>query len=530
MLDNSDFIIHESDFRFADKSKHLPKTKKEEKIVKARKKIFLSFLRKPSSIVGLSLLFVLLLLAFIPPIASSRQTSFYDGVYAYKLPKIDAFERSGFWDGSYELRVNEKKYYSLISIGAGSLDKDGLSFDQTTYKKSNVNPINKVIKTYKSEGVKYRDLRVDSYYEVGFTNELVSEEVFNKILTYEERSKLKVLYPLVDTSSEYSEGYSDANMFYYSNGLYPCNSLGEYISLDTGEALSNPKEQNLKIFPNYLLDSESKPIFYKKSDSTYSIRVLYYNYYQFKCWSRVGGSNYYHSPSYAFGSDAQGYDIFLRTSSGIRLSLFLSLIVFVINYVIGSIYGILEGYYGGKVDFILFYLAEIIRAIPFFVIATLFAKHFVSKGTMTSFVGLFLAFILAGWISIASQTRRQIYRFKNREFVFASRQLGGKDIHIIAKHVYPHAISSLITSLVLYIPGIIFNETALSFLGVIDLNGPNMVSLGTLIANGQQHVGNFPHIILLPAIVISILMIAFNLIGNGLREAYDNDTFRKKKK
>lgn len=528
MLDN--FDVDKKYFVPADKSKHTKQNKKEEKTQKSFAKTMQRSIKKPSTIVGLSLLFNILLLAFLPPLFSKKTTSFSDSLYAYKLPKVDGFSGSGFWDGSYKASVNEKRYYSLMSIGAGELDKDGLSFDQKDYQKSTLNPIQKTLNEYEKEGTKYRNVRIDSYFEVGFVYNIVDLEKFNLITEYENKSGLKVLYPMVDSSKEHFEGEEEANIFYHTKDLYPCNELGEYIDYDSGLVIDNPKGQNLRIYPNYLLDSESKPTYYEKLGNSYQIRVLYYNYYQFNYWMKKGGNNYYCSPSYIFGSDAQGYDILLRTSSGIRLSLLLSLIVFVINFIIGSVFGIIEGYYGGKIDLALFYFSEILKSVPFVIVASLFAKHFIVKGMMTAFVGLLVAFILTGWISIANQTRRQIYRFKNRGFVFASRQLGASDFHIIKKHIYPHAISSLITSLVLYIPGIIFSETTLSFLGIIEFNGASFTSLGTMIANGQNYIATFPHIIVLPALVISVLMIAFNLIGNGLREAIDNDSFRKKKK
>lgn len=516
------------DFVVANKQEHQPKAKVKEKNSSSKKNLFISFIKNPSTIVGLALLFLTILIGVIPPLASSRNVSYNDGIYVCVLPKIDAFEGSGFWDGTYKTRVNEKRYYSLLSIGAGELDKDGLSFDQSKYKSAKTNPIKKVVSTYHNEGKKYRELRLDSYYEVGFHYDFVNLEKYQKIVEYETKSGLKVLYPMIDTRSDYAEDENNANLYYFSKGLYPCNKDGEYVEYESGNIVTSPKDNYLRIYPNYLLDNDDNPVFYVKTGNTYKIRVLYYNYYQFEQWLIHGGKQYRYSPSCLLGSDAQGYDILLRISSGIRLSLLLALAVFSINFIIGTIYGIIEGYYGGKADFILFHLAEILRAIPLFIIATIFATHFINKGVMSTFIGLLFAFCLTGWISIASQTRRQIYRFKNRDFVFASRQLGANDFHIVFKHIYPHAISSLITSLILFIPGVIFNETALSYLGVVNFNGEKYTSLGTMIANGQEYLSNYTHILFFPALVICIIMIAFNLIGNGLRESFDRKSWTRK--
>ena len=115
----------------------------------------------------------------------------------------------------------------------------------------------------------------------------------------------------------------------------------------------------------------------------------------------------------------------------------------------------------------------------------------------------------------------QFYRFKNQEYVLVARTLGAKDSRIMFKHIFPNAIGTLITSSVLVIPGVIFSETSLSYLGIINLNGDNMTSVGTLLSKGQGYLFTYPHIILFPAIFISLLMLCFNLFGNGLRDAFN---------
>ena len=115
----------------------------------------------------------------------------------------------------------------------------------------------------------------------------------------------------------------------------------------------------------------------------------------------------------------------------------------------------------------------------------------------------------------------QFYRFKNQEYVLVARTLGAKDSRIMFKHIFPNAIGTLITSSVLVIPGVIFSETSLSYLGIINLNGDQMTSVGTLLSMGQGKLFTHPHIILFPAIFISLLMLCFNLFGNGLRDAFN---------
>ena len=525
-MDN--FSPRKEDFRFADKNKHLPEVKNQDKPERTWKKILKSFFKHPATIVGGVLITLILLLAFIPPLASGHKVSDNDTHYAYKLPKADAFEGSGFWDGTYKKKANEKMYYSLIGIGAAANDTSGTSFDQNNYTTNKYNPVKKVGKAYLKDNTYYRDITLDCYYEVGFAYDLITEDIYQKIVEYESKSGLKVLYPMVDTNHQYCEDVNDANIFYFSNGLYPCDSSGKFIDVNTGAILDNPKQQSLKIIPNYLKDSSDSYVYYVQRQGSLQVRVLYYNYYQFRHWAEHGGS-YFHSPSHLFGSDAQGFDILVRTSSGVRISLSLALTVFIINFIIGTIYGILEGYYGGKVDFIMYHITGFLAAIPFIIIATLFYQYFVYRGSASVFVGLLITFCFAGWIPYASQTRRQIYRFKSREYVFASRLLGANDFRLISRHIYPNAIGTLITSFVLTIPAIIFQESGLSFLGIVNFNGTKYTSLGTLIANGQNTLGSYPHMILLPILALSILMIAFNLIGNGLRDAFQIDRKGKKK-
>jgi oligopeptide transport system permease protein len=134
---------------------------------------------------------------------------------------------------------------------------------------------------------------------------------------------------------------------------------------------------------------------------------------------------------------------------------------------------------------------------------------------------LFISFFLTGWIGMAGRTRMQFYRFKNQEYVLVARTLGARDRRIMFKHIFPNAIGTLITGSVLVIPGVIFSETSLSYLGIINLESGNMTSVGTLLSNGQAALYNFPHIILFPSLFISLLMLSFNLFGNGLRDAFN---------
>jgi len=136
-------------------------------------------------------------------------------------------------------------------------------------------------------------------------------------------------------------------------------------------------------------------------------------------------------------------------------------------------------------------------------------------------VSLLFAFVMFGWVGMAARVRMQFYRFKGQEYVLAARTLGARDRRIILKHIFPNAIGTIITGSILAIPGVIFTESMLSYLNIINLETSSLTSIGTMLANGQGYLSTFPHIILFPALFISVLEISFNLFGNGLRDAFN---------
>ncbi|MCR5491390.1 MAG: ABC transporter permease [Bacilli bacterium] len=254
----------------------------------------------------------------------------------------------------------------------------------------------------------------------------------------------------------------------------------------------------------------------RQTGNTYEIRVNYFRYY-----------SYYHQavlkdgitgPYFLFGTTHAGQDIFVCLASGARFSFIMAIVVAVVNMVVGAIYGAIEGYYGGKIDLVMERIVEILSAVPFMIVITLLKYH---MGGSSQVLILFIAFFLTGWIGESGTVRMQFYRFKNQEYVLAARTLGAKDPRIMFRHIFPNALGTIVTGSVLVIPGMIFSETSLSYLGIINLNSGTMTSVGTLLANGQPYLVTYPHIILFPAIFISLLMLCFNLFGNGLRDAFN---------
>ncbi len=230
-------------------------------------------------------------------------------------------------------------------------------------------------------------------------------------------------------------------------------------------------------------------------------------------------------PYFLFGTTQSGHDLFKLVWIGIRTSLIIGTIVTVINILIGIVYGAISGYYGGRVDLIMQRISEVVARVPFLVILSIVFAY-LGPQPLT----LILVLVFSGWIGVASVTRTQFYRYKGREYVLASRTLGARDRRLIFRHILPNGIGTIITASILMIPSVIFIEATISFLGFgighgtefnlfgIKLSG---LSVGVLISDGQRVLEQYPHLTFGPALIISILMITFNMFGNALRDAFN---------
>lgn len=233
---------------------------------------------------------------------------------------------------------------------------------------------------------------------------------------------------------------------------------------------------------------------------------------------------------HVFGTDEQGRDIMVRVMVGARVSIIVGVCAALLVLVIGALYGSISGYCGGKVDLIMMRIVDIIYSLPDTLMVILLSVVLnqvlgnALKGTILAQVGtnmlsLFVVFGLLYWVSMARLVRGQILSIKTNEYVLAARALGAKPGRIIRKHILPNCISVIFISVALQIPSAIFTESFLSFIG-LGVQAP-MPSLGSLANAARGGMQNYPWKMLFPALSICLIVLSFNLLGDGLRDAFD---------
>ncbi|WP_276355268.1 ABC transporter permease [Cohnella caldifontis] len=222
------------------------------------------------------------------------------------------------------------------------------------------------------------------------------------------------------------------------------------------------------------------------------------------------------APSFThwFGTDDLGRDMYVRTWKGAQVSLFVGLVAALIDLVIGIVYGGIMGYFGGKVDEIMNRFAEILYAIPYLLVVILLLV--IMPPSLTTII---VAMSITGWINMAWIVRGEIMRLKNQEYALASKALGAGSMRIIFRHLIPNAMGPILVTLTLTVPSAMFTEAFLSFLG-LGVQSP-VASWGTMINDGVKAMTVYPWRVLFPALFLSLTMFAFNVFGDGLRDAFD---------
>lgn len=502
--------IPKEKFNFAKKTDIGHDTKLDTKPIGYLHDAFRRFCKNKGAVVAAIIIACLILFALIVPLCTPYSVKYSDAEFRSTLPKAKLFENTSFWDGCEEKMLDRYTFIYHYAMG----------------QETGHNAIKNQKAELMDDGL-YK-CRVDSYHSTGAMYKNLQMHEYEALQAYQDEYNIQVIYPMVRKRDrpEAPQDTDDANYYYKtkkqgSKSIPVLDDDGNiilnywtYTALDVELGFTDDYTSKMRIAG----DGENG-VWYAYSSPTSNgvqVRVNYYEYYiyQHKMILKDG----IEEPYFIFGTTGEGKDILTCLSSGARFSFLFAIAVAVVNMFVGAIYGAVAGYYGGKIDLVMERISDILSAIPFMIVITLLKLH---MGGSSQILVLFISFFLTGWIGMAGTTRMQFYRYKNQEYVLAARTLGAKDRRIMWKHIFPNALGTLVTSCALVIPGMIFSETSLSYLGIINLQSGNITSVGTLIAAGQSVLSSAPHVALFPSIFLALLMLSFNLFGNGLRDAFN---------
>jgi len=220
------------------------------------------------------------------------------------------------------------------------------------------------------------------------------------------------------------------------------------------------------------------------------------------------------SARHLLGTDALGRDVLSRLIYGARISLTVALVVEIIELLIGITLGTLAGYYGGRLDLVMMRLTDMMFAFPDILLAIL-----IMAIAGPSIFNIFLALGLVGWPGMARLVRGQVLALKEKEFVEAARAIGAGDAYIILHHILPNTLSPIIVTVTIGVAGVVMAEATLSFLGIGVQ--PPQPSWGSMINDARDMMRSHPYLIILPSLALSLTVLAFNFLGDGLRDALD---------
>ncbi|MBQ2733813.1 MAG: ABC transporter permease [Clostridia bacterium] len=515
-MENNYTHIPQEKFAFAQKDAVIHDTKFDTKARGYFADALIRFKKNKSSVAAAYIILFLVIFSIVSPIISPYSVYDKDNVFINHPPfnPTVAEWNIGILDGAVTRdSLNEVAIARLKAIG----EETGL---EVYLRNIGVDETEMLIRGKKTIRKTYK-VEVNKYYEQGIIEKTISYEEFEKIQAWQNESGVQVIFPAIDLDKVYPDATAE-DLRYVSldpNIWYQCS--------DTKNTPVYDADGNF--IPAYVTDAskagaEYNSIRIKGDDGSYvysigksgsvSVRICYYNYYRYL----KNGEQ----PNYFFGTDQYGRDLFCAIGVGARFSLVFAVLVSAINLTIGAVYGSIQGYYGGMIDMILDRISDILSGVPFTVVAILFKLHLAEKvGVVASFL---FAFVMTGWIGMAALTRKQFYRFKGQEYILAAKTLGASDKRLMFKHIFPNSLGTIITSCVLVIPGVINSETSLTYLGIINLSELFGTSIGELMSLGQETMKDAPHAMLFPALFISLLLISFNLFGNGLRDAFNPST------
>lgn len=243
-------------------------------------------------------------------------------------------------------------------------------------------------------------------------------------------------------------------------------------------------------------------------------KMMGYTYYD----TNLQGTDIRPNAQHWFGTDNLGRDLFVRTMYGARYSLIIAISAAAINLVIGVLYGGIAGFFGGKVDNIMMRIVDVLYSIPTQIYVIILMATFKKEGS-TGLTTIIIAMAISYWVGMARIVRGDILQLKQQEFVLAAKALGASKTRILFRHLIPNSMGSILVTLTLFVPQAIFTEAFLSFIG-LGINAP-LASLGTLANDASGLLSTAAYQLLFPAGAICLIILAFNLFGDGLTEALD---------
>ena len=498
-------MIPAEKFTFVQKDAVIKDKKLETKARSYMADAWIRFKKNKSSVVAAIILLILVLYAFIVPLVSPYKVADKDPDKRYvsfpPFVRSVADQNRGILDGAIQITsINEVGYQRLLAMGeeTGMNPVIRITGMTTTQEKQRGKMVD----------VHFYSLEVNAYYQIGIVYRVLSYNEYERIQAWQKETGIQVIYPWVESKD--IKNIEDPNIWYTvsdNKGTAKLDKQGNRVpAYSSNAAIEGAPYDSIRV-PS----DDGSYIYSIHKSGAVQVRMNYYNYTIF-----VTG----HHPDHLFGVTSKCEDLMTAIGVGARFSLVFAICVSLINLTIGAVYGAIQGYYGGNIDLFLDRISDILSGLPFTVCVVLFQYHM--AGTKFGVIGAFLlAFVVTGWIGMAHLTRRQFYRFKSQEYILAARTLGASDKRLIFKHIFPNAIGSIITSCALVIPSVISSETSLTYLGIVNVSREFGASLGDLLSTGQTFCQKYPFALFFPALYFSLLLISFNLFGNGLRDAFN---------